>query len=224
MKFFQPCYMCNRLATTTEHVPPKSFFPDNSREDLITVPSCILHNNSKSDDDEYLRILLTVGIAVNETALKDIFPKVRRSFEKAPKKLGILKNLRPVKVGDIETGMFDIDSKRFVQIIDSIDRGIYFHMFKQSWMEDLVVFPPTGVAMNLTDNRDNILRRNLESLFNRDYGDLEKQGKNQDAFYYQYAGNKNTGILRKTFFGGVSMISVFNLHLIGSLQKDQQIV
>jgi len=35
------CYMCERTATTREHVPPKSFFPEGYRTNLVTVPLLI---------------------------------------------------------------------------------------------------------------------------------------------------------------------------------------
>jgi hypothetical protein len=50
------CYFCGDKATSKEHVPPKSFFPEESkcRLNLITVPSCDKHNNEKSETDEYI--------------------------------------------------------------------------------------------------------------------------------------------------------------------------
>lgn len=52
------CYWCGKLATSREHVPPESLFPENKdikmisnysyRYNLITVPSCDEHNMSKS--------------------------------------------------------------------------------------------------------------------------------------------------------------------------------
>ena len=56
------CYMCDNLATTIEHAPPKCIFPEKKdlpagmdlRKELITVPSCEEHNTAKSTDDEYL--------------------------------------------------------------------------------------------------------------------------------------------------------------------------
>jgi hypothetical protein len=52
------CYFCGGEATGVEHVPPKSFFIKGQREELITVPSCDVHNQQKSKDDEYIRSLL----------------------------------------------------------------------------------------------------------------------------------------------------------------------
>jgi len=60
------CYMCDALATTKEHIPPKALFLKQKdllrefslRKELITVPSCEEHNNNKSKDDEYFVYLL----------------------------------------------------------------------------------------------------------------------------------------------------------------------
>ena len=52
--------MCDRNAVSSEHVPPKNLFPEQKdvgkdyRQYLITVPSCEIHNNHKSKDDEFL--------------------------------------------------------------------------------------------------------------------------------------------------------------------------
>jgi hypothetical protein len=50
------CYYqgCTQRGTTKEHIPPKSFFPKDQRNQLLTVPSCELHNNAKSSDDIYV--------------------------------------------------------------------------------------------------------------------------------------------------------------------------
>jgi hypothetical protein len=50
------CYYqgCSRPGTTKEHIPPKSFFPKDQRNQLLTVTSCELHNIEKSSDDIYV--------------------------------------------------------------------------------------------------------------------------------------------------------------------------
>jgi len=50
------CYFqaCSQRGQTREHVPPKSFFPKDQRDQLLTVPSCEHHNNAKSSDDMYV--------------------------------------------------------------------------------------------------------------------------------------------------------------------------
>ncbi len=44
------CYFpgCENHANTKEHIPPKSFFPDSKKINLMTVKSCKVHNNEKT--------------------------------------------------------------------------------------------------------------------------------------------------------------------------------
>ncbi|MBL9068822.1 MAG: hypothetical protein JNM03_02380 [Sphingopyxis sp.] len=50
------CYYqgCTSKGTTKEHIPPKAFFPEGERDQLLTVRSCPHHNNAKSNDDLYV--------------------------------------------------------------------------------------------------------------------------------------------------------------------------
>ena len=63
--------MCSQIATSKEHVPPVCLFPEEKdiktsifRNNLITVPSCELHNSKKSKDDEFL-VACLAGIVGN---------------------------------------------------------------------------------------------------------------------------------------------------------------
>lgn len=60
------CYCCEEPTAGDEHVPPQSFFVKGNRAGLITVPSCKLHNQDKSSDDEYIRTLLLSSIELDE--------------------------------------------------------------------------------------------------------------------------------------------------------------
>jgi hypothetical protein len=84
MKEKTTCYMCENLATTKEHVPPRSFFPPGFRKDLITVPSCNIHNTEKSNDDEYLRSLITIQYEVNIQARNLFSEKVMKALKRRP--------------------------------------------------------------------------------------------------------------------------------------------
>ena len=67
------CYACPKSATTKEHVPPLSFFPEDQRKNLITVPSCEDHNNSNSKDAEYAQNIVTTMFGVNALGQKLFF-------------------------------------------------------------------------------------------------------------------------------------------------------
>lgn len=70
------CYFrgCTAAAKTVEHVPPKSFFPVNQRRNLLTVPSCVTHNNFKSQDDTYVLAHITMNASPRNGA-RDVFLK-----------------------------------------------------------------------------------------------------------------------------------------------------
>jgi hypothetical protein len=85
------CYMCAQNSTSREHVPPKCVFPEqkdadgrNYRKELITVPSCDLHNSQKSKDDEYLMVVLTSYFNNNQAAETQIKSKIARAWAKNP--------------------------------------------------------------------------------------------------------------------------------------------
>ena len=62
--------MCSSQAATTEHVPPKAFFLEGYRTNLMTVPSCPAHNTSNSKDVEYVRNFIVFGEGPNEVAVQ----------------------------------------------------------------------------------------------------------------------------------------------------------
>ena len=75
--------MCDRNAVSSEHVPPKNLFPEQKdvgkdyRQYLITVPSCEIHNNHKSKDDEFL-----IGKTIPQTlVVKESPPRGLYSIE-----------------------------------------------------------------------------------------------------------------------------------------------
>lgn len=127
---FAKCYMCHEPATTREHVPPKSFFPDGHKTDLLIVPSCAKHNNGNSSDVEYVRGIISSAIHVNETGQAVNRGKVKRSYDRSP---GLLrqsfKGLVPVLFQGEETAAFDVDKDRLDTVISAIAHGVYFHHF-----------------------------------------------------------------------------------------------
>src|SRR5688500_12577288 len=84
------CYMCDKPASTTEHAPPKCFFPEvkdvgvDLRRDLITVPSCTDHNSSRSKDDEYAMIFVVSHFETNPLARTQFGTKCIRAMRRSP--------------------------------------------------------------------------------------------------------------------------------------------
>src|SRR5438270_11772363 len=88
------CYRCNEDSVTREHVPPLSFFPTEHRNNLITVPSCRLHNNDNSKDVEYVRNIISMSRSANIVGSKYFWSKGFRSLKRSPKLLKRTFNLQ----------------------------------------------------------------------------------------------------------------------------------
>jgi len=77
------CYFqgCNERGITKEHIPPRSFFPDGEKEQLLTVKSCERHNNAKSKDDVYVLAQICMNASPNNRAREVFMKKVVPQLE-----------------------------------------------------------------------------------------------------------------------------------------------
>jgi hypothetical protein len=61
------CYFCGAPATTSEHVPPKQMFKKFNPRSVV-VPSCVSHNNAKSNSDASIIVALLRSYAMSTRA------------------------------------------------------------------------------------------------------------------------------------------------------------
>lgn len=126
------CYSCNKPSTGVEHAPPKCLFPKASefRVNLITVPSCDLHNSSKSKDDELLRHVLASAPGNNSFAVEIYEKSIIPSWERRPHLLEtFLPRMQRVNIGNSETASFSIDLDRFHSSLQQVVKALYFHEY-----------------------------------------------------------------------------------------------
>ena len=125
------CYFCGELATSKEHVPPKSLFPEGMRNHLIKVPSCEKNNNSKSGDDEYFRymIMSQSSLPLTNKVFKPLINKFLRSIKRKPALTqAIMKTQKDISYdGGIVSNTFKLDDDRINQSLVCIARGLFFH-------------------------------------------------------------------------------------------------
>ena len=206
------CYACGRKATTSEHVPPVCLFPEKKdlpgeidyRKNLITVPSCHDHNLKKSKDDEYLLAILTTHIENNPVASKLFSSKVMRALSRRPKLIrNFYRNLRPVKLGNYNTGTFNVDRVRINRAFELIAKGVYYHHYQKT-------APPYADVMAyalFTEDREDVNNIILETReeSSKALENVPRYGANQDVFFYQIfeelLGNRH--LIRLTFYQGV---------------------
>jgi len=135
--------MCEAQATTKEHAPPRSFFPEGYRRDLITVPSCDRHNSDNSMDVEYVRNVIATQHGVNDLAAK-VFEKAQRSWNRSPKLLTrTFRDFRAVQYEGSETGAFTIDLPRHRRVMEAIAYAIYFATRGRKHYGDWRIFTPS---------------------------------------------------------------------------------
>ena len=194
--------MCDALATSREHVPPKCIFPDDAhlRKNLIKVPSCDAHNLRKSKDDELLRHVLACAPANNDLALRVVERGVMPSWERRPHILEtFLPNLTPLKFGDYETATFTIDLARFEASIRTIVRGLFFADTSNKLLADLTVVWGALLSRDLSKAPYfEIIKRGEQTL------PPMRRGSNPKVFQYDFhESNAWTGALcRLRFYEG----------------------
>jgi len=121
------CYACDQPATTKEHAPPSSFFPEGERNNLITVPSCAEHNNATSKDVEYARNIISVMFGVNEIGERHFADKTLRSFDRSPALLHTtFSDIRGVQFRGMQVGAFTVDTERIKTVVKACIRALHF--------------------------------------------------------------------------------------------------
>lgn len=191
------CYACSRPATSREHAPPKCLFPEAKdipgfelRRDLITVPSCDLHNTAKSHDDEFLMVSIAGIIGNNSIGYQHNAGKVGRAvrrsahrllekiFLKEPKNLRL--EIAPNRFIDVLWGT--PDASRLQNCFEAVVRGLLHHDFGKTFRGEVRIhlgflhFEP-GNAQTFSE----FLRKRVEM----DVSGKPKMGANPSVFYYQ---------------------------------------
>lgn len=131
--------MCDATKTSREHAPPECLFPEKKdigqdmRRNLITVPSCDIHNSKKSEDDEFLRaIILFSAVKYNKVAEHQFLGKFLRGVARSSKKYSDYVDDKGT-ISNGEYHMLKVDRARFDNCIEHIARAIFFYEYKMKW-------------------------------------------------------------------------------------------
>ncbi len=212
----QTCYMCEEIATSGEHVPPKCIFPEvkdlgiDYRKSLIKVPSCDAHNMLKAKDDENLMMVLTISIVNNEVAMSQITTKIRRAWKRNPNLAELLLRInKPVLFNGKSTSAVKVDIVRFNRSLDWIVRGLYYNQYKKKWSAALGIESPVMPFLEGEDAlKANQILNNMGVVVNQVIRDFPKIGENPDVFWYQMLHDRPEELLiNMMFFGGLQVIA-----------------
>ena len=155
------------------------------RKNLITVPSCKLHNSEKSGDDLYLLHLITVAYQNNPEGLHRFIERIRETAETRPYLLKtFFGQSEKAFVNGLPTLSIELDMKRFESRMTCMANAIYFFHFKVKWNEALEILAPSArYSPDLPNsNEGNVHLAQGEIL---DDGS-QKFGENQDIFFFQF--------------------------------------
>ncbi len=214
------CYFCGSPATSKEHVPPASLFPEDKdladgvkhRKNLITVPSCDAHNSQKSNDDEYLLLVLVHGYFNNQAGREHFNKKVVRALTRRPAMLlALYGNQTPVTVDAVPTVAVDIDRGRFNRALKQVCQALQVLRHGERWMDEIEIHTPVLLSMNEPDSdKINELVANVSKAIAKELDGIEKRGDNPEIFWYQMLVDKEKKRLlcRMKFYEGFDVFAV----------------
>jgi hypothetical protein len=219
----QTCYMCERVATSKEHVPPKCIFPElkdlpvgfDFRKNLISVPSCDLHNSAKSSDDEFFLFIVSMQYYGNFYKNVHFESKVMRAFNRSPDRfISMMEDLTPVECTGLdgekfESAMFKVDLERFDKVAHHLACGIYHHHFGKKWLgKSNTLTNIFGTNGNISSPENRFIASQTTKVSTSFVG-LPSHGENQEIFQYQiYSRNEDAHALRFEFFEGAEIFVV----------------
>jgi hypothetical protein len=189
----ETCYACDNKAVSREHITPMCFFPERKdfpndkdyRRDLITVPSCIVHNLHKAYDDEYRFFIIASHLTANQIAQLQFSSKVLRAIKKEKSKIGIFtSNYYSTRVNGLKTIAFIVDKKRFDRLMSLIAMGLHFHHFQQKWSKPIIIQSPSLINIgNINVNRD---LQSLDGMAIQFLGEVPLWGTIQRFFHIKF--------------------------------------
>lgn len=216
------CYMCGAVATTVEHAPPKCLFPEakdtpgaDFRKNLITVPSCIEHNCSKSSDDEFLMVSIAGIVGNNSIGYHHATGKVdralRRSSYRLLNKVFHKKEILRIEKEDNEFIDFIIgtpDYARLKRCFNSIAYAIYRHHFGHRFIGESKA--QLGF-LHSTDKNPRAFNAFIKHKVALELAGEPEYGENRRVFYYQFTKPDVYGIflLKMCFYEGVDVYHSF---------------
>lgn len=219
--------MCENPATSKEHVPPKCLFPEQKdvgvdyRKNLISVGSCDEHNTHTSRDDEYAMAVIAFHWRNNQVAYQQSTTKVLRALEKNRSYYDLF--FGPGRYEFVvwkgeELVTAPVNIERFNSVMDKVARGLYFHHFKQKWLQGVYIehLSLSPVYRNPDDHAHpiNTKLRQIKYEIDNICQKQTKHGNNPDVFYCQVCHDNGIppekAFIRMVFYSGFVVIAILS--------------
>ncbi|MDE1172723.1 MAG: hypothetical protein PW790_03430 [Parvibaculaceae bacterium] len=187
------CYFqgCNEKGVTKEHIPPRSFFPDGEKEQLLTVKSCKKHNNAKSKDDLYVLAQICMNASPSNRAREVFLRKIKPQleFNNSALRKRLAGGAIPLGNGAVR---YAVERGRFDDFFTALSCGLIYKVCNSSLPENYKI---SHIYHNFQGSADPELKA-LEDEIGRFYsGELMK------FMEFGALGTKNEKIYTVTVFG-----------------------
>lgn len=187
------CYFqgCNKKGITKEHIPPRSFFPDGEKEQLLTVKSCELHNNAKSKDDLYVLAQICMNASPSNRAREVFMSKVapQLEFNNGALRKRLADGAIPLANGAVK---YKVDKNRLDDFFTALSCGLIYKVSQSSLPLN---YKTSHIYHNLQSETSNE-RQELENAINTFYA-----SKPLDFMEFGEPDAKNERIYTVTIFG-----------------------
>lgn len=187
------CYFqgCAEKGLTKEHIPPRSFFPDGEKEQLLTVRSCETHNNAKSKDDLYVLAQICMNASPSNRAREVFMNKVapQLEFNNGALRKRLVEGAVPLSNGAVR---YKVDVARLDEFFTALSCGI--------------VYKSCGFSLPVNYKIAHVLH-NVQSEADPSTGEIEDaissfySGKPMDFMEFGDPDTKNQRIYTATVFG-----------------------
>lgn len=197
------CYFqgCSEKGITKEHIPPRSFFPEGEKEQLLTVRSCEKHNNAKSKDDLYVLAHICMNAAPSNRAREVFVNKVKPKLEINS---GALRKMLAEGAVQLPNGAvkYKVDVTRLDSFFTALSCGIICKSCGSSLPKNYKV---SHFFHNLLSEVDSQVQ-DINNLINNFY-----DGKPMDFMEFGSPDMKNEKIYTATIFGIPNFQSSFTI-------------
>lgn len=187
------CYFqgCAEKGITKEHIPPRSFFPDGEKEQLLTVKSCEKHNNAKSKDDLYVLAQICMNASPSNRAREVFMKKVapQLEFNNGALRKRLADGAVPLGNGAVK---YRVDVARLDDFFTALSCGIIYKSCESPLPENYKI---SHIFHNFQSEADYQLRE-IEGSINTLYS-----GKPMDFMDFGVPDLQNERIYTATIFG-----------------------
>jgi len=214
------CYFCGKSAIGVEHVPPRCFFPavkdlppgsPDFRKNLITVPSCDEHNQALSLDDEYSFYIALSHFENNKWAAELFNTKGMRGLVKKPALVKMVyQTPRRVSLNGSPSMTFQVDRKRFNDVMEKVARGLFFHEMKKPWGKK--VYTATAAFREADLQVPEVVQPLAYMSWLLKSAKVQSKGTNPEVFYYEFLAREQAGmsmeVIRMVFYEGLEVFAM----------------